>query len=230
MDEKIIVFDRVCYYYENCLQKRRTNKLRKSLLKKSFLILMKNYYKSNNIYIPVCTESPCIKCGKTNICFYTESEKLLFCARSRESPDFEIEGSNWKVFTPVEGWKTLPPKRLKNILQNPPQVLKKASIQIRDIAYRTILELSPVNEVLELTEFLASCGITNPEDYGAMPLKRKLRRKIARHVWLRLQEQFPEFEDIWEMTSIPGFWIKDNHCEFWYKGDFTFYVPADSLS
>jgi hypothetical protein len=94
-------------------------------------------------YLSVNPERRCLKCGKPSVCFYTKDEKLSFCARAQETPDFEIENYRWKIFTHVPGWKNAPPKKLKRYLQNPPLLQRKAPLKIRNTAYRMILEASP---------------------------------------------------------------------------------------
>lgn len=175
-----------------------------------------------NLYIAVTSERPCRICNKTSICCYTKDELISVCARRRENFDFEIKRSRWKVFTHIPGWKYTPPRKLEKILRTPPLTIKKAALGIRHTAYQTILEMSPAGEVPALIEYLRSRGITKPENYGAMPRREEKRRAIAREVWQRLQDIYPQFEDVWEMAGIPGFWVKDNQSKLWYKGNSTF--------
>lgn len=173
----------------------------------------------NSLYFAVNSKRPCLICEKTSICFYTKDEKISICARIRENFDFKIENSRWRVFTHISGWKYTPPKKLKIVLQKAPLIQKKASLEIRNIAYQTIIELSSVIDFPNVVEYLQARGINRLENYGAMPQLREARRKIAWEVWSRLQNRFPKFEDVWEMATIPGFWVKDNYPEFWYKGN-----------
>lgn len=172
-------------------------------------------------YLSVTKNRPCHICHHTSICFYTKNKSLSICARQRVNFDFEIRNSRWKVFSHIKDWKANPPKQVIKLLQQKPPLLSRANIAIRDFAYHLLLKYASISKYPQAIEFLQSRGISRPENYGAMPTLRETRRQIALQILEELRRHFPKFQDIWEITRIPGFWIKDNQPEFWYKSNFS---------
>ena len=167
----------------------------------------------------------CRVCGKPDWCSYTPDEKISFCARSVLGAD-RISRTGWGIFFhdyAQSSFRSLP---------FPPKTTRKkpelAPIEIRDFAYRKLIELAPSTnskEIIDGPKGLRARGILDFENYGSLPRSRNERNDIANQIWRLIHREFPEsLRNKLSICGIPGFWF-DKSGKFGLWTDRNYSVP-----
>lgn len=163
----------------------------------------------NSNYKRVSRRRTCLICGKPDWCSYTPDGKISFCARIVTNAD-RISRTGWGVFYheiplfPIE--KTSAPRwsPLRRVGLAPPE--------IRDFAYRKLIELSPAtnsSEIIEGPKGLRRRKILDFENYGSLPKIQSHRRDLAKEIRRLINQKFPEYvrQQKSSMNGLPGFWL-----------------------
>jgi hypothetical protein len=103
----------------------------------------------NSQYNRVNRHRTCLICGKPDWCSYTHDGKISFCARIVQNAD-RVSRTGWGVFYHEKSFFY---ERLLPFPAKPPQ--KKAElapIEIRDFAYRKLIELAPAENSQEIID------------------------------------------------------------------------------
>ncbi|HMS42171.1 MAG TPA: toprim domain-containing protein, partial [Pyrinomonadaceae bacterium] len=109
----------------------------------------------------------------------------------------------------------------------PPPKVELAPIEIRDFAYRKLIELAPAinsKEIIDGEKGLRSRKILDFENYGALPPTMAERTAIARKIRNLINQNFSQFvrQKKSSITSIPGFWLEKNgNARIWHHKDYT---------
>lgn len=149
----------------------------------------------------------CHICGKPDWCSYTPDEKISFCARVTIGSD-RISRTGWGIFFhdyAQSSFRSLP---------FPPKTTRKmpelAPIEVRDFAYRKLIELAPATnakEIIDGPKGLRARRILDFENYGSLPCSRNERIDIANQIWGLICREFPEsLRNKLNICRIPGFW------------------------
>jgi len=163
----------------------------------------------NYQYKRVSRKRTCLICGKADWCSYTPDSKNSFCARVSQGAD-RVSRPGWGVFhheqslfgnSPIP-FPSKPPSKKAEI----------APIEIRDFAYRKLIELSLATESLTITDGpkgLRERKILDFHNYGSLPESQNERSQIAKIIRLSINQEFPEVvkERKSALSGIPGFWI-----------------------
>jgi len=178
----------------------------------------------NYQYKRVSRKRTCLICGKPDWCSYTPDSKISFCARVSQGAD-RVSRTGWGVFhhepslfgnSPIP-FPSKPPSKKAEI----------APIEIRDFAYRKLIELSPATESLTITDGpkgLRERKILDFHNYGSLPESQNERSQIAKIIRLSINREFPEFvkERKSALSGIPGFWIdKNGSSRLWLEKDYS---------
>ena len=175
-------------------------------------------------YKRVSRKRICRICGKPDWCSFTPDEKVSFCARVTTSAD-RISRTGWGVFYhekslfPVEPFPF--PRR------PPPKKPALAPIEIRDFAYRKLIELAPATrskEIVDGAKGLRARKILDFENYGALPQTQTERRELAKEIRRLLNQKFPDY--VIKLKSsiggLPGFWLdKSGRVQLWQEKDYS---------
>lgn len=165
----------------------------------------------------------CRVCGKPDWCSYTPDEKVSFCARIAHGAD-RISRTGWGIFFhgyAQSSFRSLP---------FPPKTTRKkpelAPIEIRDFAYRKLIELAPatnVKEIIDGPKGLRARRILDFENYGSLPSSRNERIEIANQIWDLICREFPAyFRNKLTICGIPGFWSdKSGKFGLWTDRDYS---------
>lgn len=100
-------------------------------------------------YKRVSRKRLCRICNKSDWCSYTQDEKISFCARVIEGST-RVSRTGWGVFYhekslfPLESFPF--PRRA------PPKKVELAPLEIRDFAYRKLIELASATSSKEIIE------------------------------------------------------------------------------
>ena len=175
-------------------------------------------------YKRVSRRRSCRICGKPDWCSYTPDEHISFCARTTHAAD-RISRTGWGVFYHDGSFASdfrLPcPDKTK---------AKKAELapaQIRDFAYRKLIELSPAASSEEITEGahgLRRRKIPDFESYGSLPQTRAKRNALAKKIRCLINQNFPEFvrSSKSSIQGIPGFWVDTKgRARLWKDKDYS---------
>jgi len=93
--------------------------------------------------------------------------------------------------------------------------LRLAPIEVRDFAYRELIELSPARssfDILSGSEGLYSRKIFDISNYGMLPGSVAERTTLASRISRLISEKFPNFASTRQFVAqgIPGFWMARN--------------------
>lgn len=178
----------------------------------------------NSQYQRVNRHRTCLICGKPDWCSYTQNGKISFCARIIQNAD-RISRTGWGVFyhekllfdeTPLPFPRNLPPKKTE-----------LAPIEIRDFAYRKLIELAPATnsqEIIDGQKGLRARKILDFENYGSLPQKILERTAIARKIRNLINQNFPDLirQKKSSIASVPGFWLSQNgSARLWHDKDYS---------
>lgn len=166
----------------------------------------------NSQYKRVSRNRTCLICGKPDWCSFTPDSKISFCARVSEGSD-RVSRTGWGVFYHE-------PSLFGNFLipcptKPPPKKPKLAPIEIRDFAYKKLIELSPATRsriIIDGAEGLRMRKIFDFEHYGSLPKTPSERNHLAKLIRSSINKEFPEFVKSRKsgLSGIPGFWIDNN--------------------
>lgn len=178
----------------------------------------------NSNYKRVSRHRTCLICGKPDWCSYTPDSRISFCARIITNAD-RVSRTGWGVFYHE---KSLFSEKLLPFPSYPlPKKPKLAPIEIRDFAYRKLIELAPAtnsNEIIDGKKGLRNRKILDFESYGALPQTMAERTAIARKIRNLINRKFPQFvrQTKSSITSIPGFWLEKNgNARIWHHKDYS---------
>lgn len=165
----------------------------------------------------------CFICGKPDWCSFTPDEKISFCARVIQNAN-RISRTGWGVFyheTPFSDFQALPcPDKPTS---NKPEL---APIEIRDFAYRKLIELAPAinsEEIINGSKGLRERKIPDFENYGSFPQSRIERNKIAKKIRCLINRKFPDYVRTQKssVSGLPGFWLnKRGKIGLWTDKDY----------
>ena len=175
-------------------------------------------------YKRVSRKRLCRICGKSDWCSFTPDEKISFCARVVERAD-RVSRTGWGVFYHE---KTLFPTELFPCpRRSPPKRTELAPIEIRDFAYRKLIELAPATdskEIIDGEKGLRARKITNFENYGSLPKTQNERHELAREIRGFINRKFPDFvrKQKSGISGLPGFWLDRNgKAQLWSEKDYS---------
>ncbi len=178
----------------------------------------------NSQYKRVSRNRTCLICGKPDWCSYAPNGKISFCARIIQNAD-RLSRTGWGVFYHEKSLFDKAP--LPFPLKSPPKKVELAPIEIRDFAYRKLIELAPATnskEIIDGQKGLRSRKILNFENYGSLPQKKSERTAIARKIRNLINQNFPDFirQKKSSITSVPGFWLEKNgSARLWQDKDYS---------
>lgn len=174
-------------------------------------------------YKRVSRKRTCLICGKPDWCSFTPDSKISFCARVCKGAD-RVSRTGWGVFYHE-------PSLFGNFpipcpTKPPPKKPELAPIEIRDFAYKKLIELSPATRsriIIDGAEGLRRRKIFDFDHYGSLPKTQSERNDLAKLIRSCINKEFPEFVKTRKLglSGIPGFWI-DN------KGNSRLWIETDS--
>lgn len=175
-------------------------------------------------YKRVSRKRLCRICGKPDWCSYTPDEKITFCARVSRSAD-RVSRTGWGVFYHE---KTLfPTEPFPCPRRPPPKRAELAPLEIRDFAYRKLIELAPATdskEIIDGEKGLRARKITNFENYGSLPKTQSERHELAKEIRQSINRKFPDFvrKQKSGISGLPGFWLdKNGRAQLWSEKDYS---------
>lgn len=166
----------------------------------------------------------CLICGKPDWCSYTPDAKISFCARVVQNAD-RISRTGWGVFYHEKALFDKAPLHAPS--EPPPKKGELAPIEIRDFAYRKLIEFAPAHnskEIIDGPKGLRARKIIDFENYGSLPQKISERTAIARKIRNLINQTFPDFirQKKSNITSVPGFWLdKNGNSRIWLNKDYS---------
>lgn len=178
----------------------------------------------NSNYKRVSRRRTCLICGKPDWCSYTPDAKISFCARVCDGAD-RVSRTGWGVFyheKSLYGEKPLPcPAKLS------PKKVELAPLEIRDFAYRKLIELAPAeecNEIIDGPKGLRARKILDFENYGSLPKAQSQRHDLAKEIRRLVNQKFPEYvrQQKSGLSGLPGFWLdKRGKAQLWKEKDYS---------
>ncbi len=178
----------------------------------------------NSQYKRVSRQRTCLICGKSDWCSYTPDAKISFCARIINNAD-RVSRTGWGVFYHEKLLFADIPLPFPS--KPTPKKVELAPIEIRDFAYRKLIEFAPATnskEIIDGQKGLRSRKILDFENYGALPQTMSERTAIARKIRNLINRKFPQFvrQKKSSITNIPGFWLEKNgNARIWQDKDYT---------
>lgn len=179
----------------------------------------------NSQYKRVSRKRVCLICGKPDWCSYTPDEKISFCARIIERAS-RVSRTGWGVFyheRPLFAGKPLPCPR-----NPPPRKAELAPLEIRNFAYRKLIELFPATnseEIINGPKGLRARKILDFENYGSLPQAHSERQDLAKQIRNSINRQFPDYvrKQKSGITGLPGFWLdKSGKIQLWSDKDYSY--------
>ena len=177
----------------------------------------------NSQYKRVSRHRTCLICGKPDWCSYTPDAKISFCARIINNAD-RVSRTGWGVFYHEKSLFADAP--LPFPAKSPPKKAELAPIEIRDFAYRKLIELAPATdskEIIDGEKGLRARKILAFENYGALPQTRATRQELAREIRRLINRKFPDFVRRQKsgVDALPGFWLdKSGRSQLWLEKDY----------
>lgn len=175
-------------------------------------------------YRRVSRRRACRVCGKSDWCSFTPDEKISFCARINENAD-RVSKTGWGVFYHEKS--LFPFEPLPFPRKPPPKKAELAPLEIRDFAYRKLIELAPAaysKEIIDGPKGLRARKILDFENYGALPQTRSHRRELAKIIRNSVNRQFPDYvrKQKSAVAGLPGFWLdKSGKVQLWSERDYS---------
>jgi hypothetical protein len=176
----------------------------------------------NSNYKRVNRHRTCLICGKPDWCSYTPDAKISFCARISQGAD-RVSHTGWGVFYHEQSLFGNSPIPCPS--KPPTKKVELAPIEIRDFAYRKLIELSPATQsptTIDGPKGLRARKIFNFHDYGSLSTKQNERNSLAKIIRLAINREFPEFVKYRKsaLSGLPGFWIdKNGNSRLWIEND-----------
>ena len=166
----------------------------------------------------------CLICGKPDWCSFTPDEKISFCARIIDNAN-RVSRTGWGVFyheNSLSAFQSLPcPKKQPSVK---PEL---APIEIRDFAYRALIELAPArnsDEIINGPKGLRERKILDFENYRSLPQSFAERCKLAKHIRRLINRKFPDYvrKQSSSISGLPGFWLdKSGRVRLWTDKDYS---------
>ena len=182
-------------------------------------------FMASSNYRRVSRKRACRVCGKSDWCSFTPDEKISFCARIVENAT-RVSRTGWGVFYHEKSLLAGEPFRFPS--KPPRRKAELAPIEIRDFAYRKLIELSPAhqsNEIIDGPKGLRARRILDFENYGSLPQSRSERRDLAKQIRQLINRKFPDYVR-WQKSGVaglPGFWLgKRGQVQLWLDRDYSF--------
>lgn len=176
----------------------------------------------NSNYKRVSRKRTCLICGKPDWCSYTPDGKVSFCARISNGAD-RISRTGWGVFYHEQSLFGNSPIPFPS--KQPTKQVELAPIEIRDFAYRKLIELSPATgsqTLIDGPKGLRARKILDFHSYGSLPTKQNERNRLAKIIRCAINQEFPEFVKYRQsgLSGLPGFWIdKNGNSRLWLEND-----------
>ncbi len=178
----------------------------------------------NYQYKRVNRQRTCLICGKPDWCSYTPDGKTSFCARIINNAD-RVSRTGWGVYYHEQSLFGNSPIPCPS---NPPtKKVELAPIEIRNFAYRKLIEFSPASNfppIVDGHKGLRNRRILNFEDFGGLPPAFCERQKLAKLIRSSVNLQFPEFVRKFQssLSRIPGFWLDTNgKYQLWTESNYS---------
>ena len=151
----------------------------------------------------------CLICGKPDWCSFTPDEKISFCARITQDAN-RISRTGWGVFYHDKSFSES--RRLPCTPKSSPKKPELAPIEIRDFAYRKLIELATAadsEEIINGPKGLQARKILDFEHYGSLPQSHLERNKIAKKIRCLINKNFPDYvrKRKSNIAGLPDFWI-----------------------
>ncbi len=175
-------------------------------------------------YKRVSRQRLCRICGKPDWCSYTRDEKISFCARVIEGST-RVSRTGWGVFYHEKSF--FPLESFPFPRRPPPKKEESAPLEVRDFAYRKLIELAPAmnsKEIIDGEKGLRARKILDFENYGALPQTSATRRDLAREIRRLINQKFPDFvrQQKSGLSGLPGFWLdKNGKARLWLDKDYS---------
>lgn len=175
-------------------------------------------------YRRVSRKRICRVCGKADWCSYTPDEKISFCARVVERAD-RVSHTGWGVFYHEKS--LFPVEPLPFPRRPPPKKTELAPLEVRDFAYRKLIELAPATdseEIINGEKGLRARKILDFENYGALPRTEAERRDLAKEIRRLVNRKFPNYvrRQKASVSGLPGFWLdKAGRIRLWQEKDYS---------
>ena len=179
---------------------------------------------ANSNYKRVSRKRVCRICGKPDWCSYTPDEKTSFCARVTNSAD-RVSRTGWGVFYHEKSLFPIEPFPFPR--HPPPRRAELAPLEIRDFAYRKLIELAPATsskEIIDGEKGLRARKILDFENYGSLPRTQEERRDLAREIRRLINRKYPDFvrQQKSGVGGLPGFWLdKSGRAQVWLEKDYS---------
>lgn len=179
----------------------------------------------NSNYKRVSRKRTCLICGKPDWCSYTPDGKVSFCARISQGAD-RISRTGWGVFHHEQSLFGNSPIPFPS--KPPTKKVELAPIEIRDFAFRKLIELSPASkfpQTVDGPKGLRNRRILNFDDFGGLPPTFRERQKLAKLIRSSVNLQFPEYVRKFQssLSGIPGFWLdRYGKYQLWTENNYLF--------
>lgn len=179
---------------------------------------------ANQSYRRVSRKRLCRICGKPDWCSYTPDEKVSFCARIINSAD-RISRTGWGVFYHEKSLFSTEPLPFPR--RPPPKKAELAPLEIRDFAYRKLIELAPAThskEIVDGPKGLRARKILDFENYGSLPQTQTERRDLAKEIRRLVNQKFPDYVRKLKASvgGLPGFWLDESgKVQLWQEKDYS---------
>ncbi len=178
---------------------------------------------AHSAYQRVSRKRVCLICGKPDWCSYTPDEKISFCARIIEDAA-RVSRTGWGVFYHQNSFSASFPISCHS--KSSLEKAESAPIEIRDFAYRKLIELAPATdseEIINGKKGLRARKILNFENYGSLPPNQTSRTAIARKIRCLINQNFPDYvrKQKSSINRVPGFWLDiTGKSRLWQDKDF----------
>jgi hypothetical protein len=109
----------------------------------------------------------------------------------------------------------------------PTKKVEIAPIEIRDFAYRKLIELSPATQsptIIDGPRGLRARKIYDFENYGSLPQSHAEREQLAKQIRISINQAFPDFvrKQKSSVAGLPGFWLdKTGKIQLWSEKDYS---------
>jgi len=179
---------------------------------------------ANVNYKRVSRKRICRICGKPDWCSYAPDEKTSFCARVTNSAD-RVSRTGWGVFYHEKSFFPVEPFPFPR--RPPPRRAELAPLEIRDFAYRKLIELAPATdskEIIDGEKGLRVRKIFDFENYGALPQTQSERRELAQEIRNSINRTFSDYvrKQKSAVSGLPGFWLdKNGRARLWSDKDYS---------
>lgn len=161
----------------------------------------------------VTKERRCRICGKPDWCVFVANESVSICMRIRAGAvKINRQGGAIFLHENAEAQSNGAP------FHQPASATHLAPIEVRDFAYRWLIEHSPATRyhraLIAVPHGLLARGFTEEQfqHYGALPRSVRERDQLARQLLRATGQQFPSCTSL---NGIPGFWEDEHGAHLW---------------